>query len=110
MNTRSYRLHRLQLQQELGESARRAEFNQLARELNRCARWDAGLPIIDAEDLATAFRVDRDDAARQLAALSEAELARQAEAHAAYLTARYGRPFTAAAVLDNFRLGIARLS
>lgn len=107
MNSRSYRLHRLQLQQELGESARRAEFNRIARQVERQRRWAAGLPIIASEDLATAFRVDRADAARQLAALSRAELARQAVAHAAYLSETYGRPFHSAEVFVNFLRGIA---
>lgn len=110
MNTRSYRLSRIALEQELGESVRRAQLNVLLGEVNRRERWAAGLPVIDSSDLATAFRVDRDDAARQLAALTPQELARQAVAHAAYLTERYGRPFHSADVFANFTVGIARLS
>ena len=68
--------------------------------------------MIDPVDLATAMRVDKLDAARQLARLSRRQLARQAVAYAAFLSEQYSfgdRPhiFDSATVFVNFLHGIA---
>jgi hypothetical protein len=110
--TRSYRLFRLRLQQELAESVRRAERNRLEREAHAAAREAAGQPVIPVEDLAVAMRVDKLDAAAQLARLNERQLVRQATAYAAYLNELYQfagerRAYDSERVLANFQHGIA---
>jgi hypothetical protein len=108
MNTRSYRTHRLALQQELGESARRAQLNRLMREVEQQRREAAGLPAIDPSDLRIAFGADLTDAARQLAALSYPQLARQAVAYAAHLSERRGTVVSSSDIFINFLRGIAK--
>lgn len=92
------------------ESQQRARWNVAAREGERAAAEAAGAPVIPVEDLAAAFRADKLDAARQLAELSNRQLARQAVAYAAYLSELYqfaGRSFDSAQVFINFQKGIA---
>jgi hypothetical protein len=104
--TRNRRNARELLEQECEAAARRIAVAAWAAE--RAAREAAGAPVIDPADLRVALRVDLADAARQLAALTPRQLARQAVAYAAYLSERRGVVVDSADVFINFEKGIAQ--
>lgn len=60
MNSRSYRLRRLQLEQELGESARRAERNRLEREAALRERTASGIAPVEPAELMALFAGDEE--------------------------------------------------
>lgn len=108
--TRNRRIARAIVEFIAEETRQRLRQAELEGEL--AAREAAGLPVIPVEDLATAMRVDKLDAARQLARLSERQLVRQAVAYAAYLNELYQfadarQAFDSERVLANFQKGIA---
>jgi hypothetical protein len=83
--TRSYRLHRLALTIELGESDRRAERNRLEREVALRERTAPGIAPVEPGALMALFHTDRNTAWALLAAMTSAQRINQAIETACWL-------------------------
>lgn len=85
MNTRAYRLHRLRLDLELAESARRAERNRIAREVAERERTAPGIAPIAPSVLAAAFAEQPTLAWALLATLTPTQLVNEAIEYACWI-------------------------
>lgn len=109
MTTRSYRLNRLAREQELGESARRAERNRLELQAALRARTAPGIAPVEPGALMTLFQLDRPAAWALLGTLTRAQLVNQAIETAVWLET-VGVSVAWGAILSRWEAHLAELA